>query len=56
MLLHSIQQHSKYTIDFIESVYPYEKDIYVGLIQNDIEKKNRIDESVVMGMEPNFGG
>lgn len=41
MLNHSISQHSNYSVDFIESIYPYERDIYVGLLQRDAETNNQ---------------
>ena len=54
MLMHNLSQNSKYTVDFIESIVPYERDIYVGLVQTDIEKRNKVNESIVFGNEANF--
>jgi hypothetical protein len=34
-----LAQHHKYSITEIEALYPFERDIYVGLIQNMIAEE-----------------
>ena len=38
-LTFSLAQHHKYSIAEIENMFPYERDIYVGLLTNYLEKE-----------------
>ena len=44
-LTFSLAQHHKYSITEIENMFPYERDIYVGLLMNHLEKeKARVEK------------
>lgn len=39
MTLFALQQHHKYSIDVVENMIPYERDIYVDLLSDYLEKE-----------------
>jgi len=52
----SLVQHHDYTFADIDNMYPFEKKVYIDLINNEMKKKQHVaaPEEVIRGMEPQF--
>jgi len=44
-VIFSLVQHYNYSISDLESVYPFEKDIYVELLQNHLRKLEEANDN-----------
>ena len=52
----SLVQHHHYNFADIDNMYPFERKVYVDLINTEMKKKQKLapPEEVIRGMEPKF--